>query len=80
MDFLNWLSETFQKIADGIFNSLPKSPIVYLEANDEIKQIISYINWFIPIYTWITILETWLSCILVWYAVQIVLRWIKIIE
>lgn len=80
MDFLTWLSEQFQKIMDGLFKILPKSPIIYLEANSEIKQIISYINWFCPIYTWIAILEGWLTCILIWYAVQIVLRWVKAIE
>ena len=33
MDFLTWLSEQFQKIMDGLFKILPKSPIIYLEAN-----------------------------------------------
>ncbi len=80
MDFLNWLSGAFQDIANAIFELLPKSPIVYLEANTEIRTVISYINWFVPIYLWISILETWLTCIFVWYATQIVLRWLKVIE
>ena len=70
MDFLNWLSGAFQDIANAIFELLPKSPIVYLEANTEIRTVISYINWFVPIYLWISILETWLTCIFVWYATQ----------
>lgn len=80
MDFLTWLSDKFKTIADSIIGILPRSPFVYLTANDEIKTILSYINWFVPIYLWISILETWLTCIFIWYAVQIVLRWIKMIE
>lgn len=80
MDFLAWLSESFKGIADTIFNALPKSPIIYLTADSEVKTALSYINWFIPIYTWIAILENWLIAILTYYALQIVLRWIKVIE
>ena len=80
MDLIEWLTGVFKSIADAIFNVLPKSPIVYLETNSEIRTILSYINWFIPVYLWISILESWLVSILTYYIVQIVLRWIKVIE
>lgn len=29
MDLLNWITDNFQKIVDGIIKALPKSPIVF---------------------------------------------------
>lgn len=80
MEFFQWVGSSLQTLLDGFFNLLPKSPIVYLALNPQISSILSYVNWFCPIYLWISILENWLVSILVWYAVQIALRWIKAIE
>lgn len=80
MDFFEWIGTNLQKLLDSFLNILPKSPIVYLSTTPQISTIISYINWFCPVYLWISILENWLVAILVWYACQIALRWVKAIE
>lgn len=80
MDFLDWLSGKFGEVIDSLTSLLPKSPIVYLTTNDTISDILSYVNWFIPIYLWISILEGWLTAVCIYYIVQVILRWVKIIE
>lgn len=80
MEFFNWLGQNLQDLLDSFLKLFPGSPIIYLSRTPQISTIISYINWFCPVYLWISILENWLVCILVWYACQIALRWIKAIE
>lgn len=80
MDFFNWIGSNLKDLLDSFLNLLPTSPIIYLSKTPQISTIISYINWFCPVYLWISILENWLVAILVWYACQIALRWVKAIE
>lgn len=80
MDLFNYLGDKFSAIGQTILEVLPTSPIVYLEANDEIRQVLAWVNWFIPIYSMISTLEAWLMCILFYYIYQVALRWFKIIE
>ena len=80
MDFFNYLAENFEDLGNTIINSLPTSPIYWLQANSTIKEYLSYVNWFIPIYSMIGTLEAWLMCIIVYYVMQVILRWAKIIE
>lgn len=80
MDLLNWITDNFQKIVDCIIKALPKSPIVFLSTNPSISKVLSYVNWFIPIYLWISVLETWLIAIATYYIYQVILRWVKAIE
>ena len=80
MDLLNWLSEGFQSIWEKLIEILPKCPLYYLETIPEIQQYLGVLNWFMPISTMISIGIAWLECIVVYYMVQVILRWIKVIE
>lgn len=80
MDFFNFIGEQFADLGQTIVNSLPASPIVWLEYNSQIQQYLKWVNWFIPIYQMIPILEIWLVCIAFYFALQVVLRWAKVIE
>ena len=80
MDILDKLGSTFSGLFDKLIDFLPKSPIIYLEANSEIKSILSYVNYFIPISTMISMLEVWLVAVAAYYAFQLILRWAKMIE
>lgn len=80
MDFFNYVGAKFSELGDKILSWLPTSPIVYLQADAEIKKYLGYVNWFIPIYSIISVLETWLVCVLLWYVVQVILRWLKVTE
>ena len=64
---------------NGIIDVLPKSPIVYLSANPTVSKYLSYINWFIPIYSIISLLEFWIVAIVSFYAFRFILKWTKII-
>lgn len=80
MDFLEWLSGTFQKIANNILSILPTSPIVYLQSDSTVSLYLGYVNYFIPVYLWISILESWLVAIGIYYVVRVILRWLKMSE
>ena len=80
MDFLNSLGDTVKGIGNIIIGILPKSPFTFLDANPQIKEILGFLNWFIPIDTMIAISEPWLTAIGIYYVLQAILRWAKIIE
>lgn len=80
MDILEWLSDKFSEIYNSIIDLLPGSPIVYLTSNPTITKYMSFVNWFFPVYLWISMLETWLVAVGIYYAVQVILRWIKVVE
>lgn len=80
MDFLDKLGLGISEIFNKLLDVLPRSPIIYLEANPEIKKFLSYANYFIPINTMIALAETWLLVIAAYYVYQLILRWIKMIE
>lgn len=80
MDFFDKIGMGISEVFNKLLDVLPKSPILYLESNPEIRKILSYVNYFIPISTMISIAETWLITIAAYYVYQLILRWIKMIE
>lgn len=80
MDWFEGLKDSFQDIASGIIEALPKSPIVYLSSSPEVKRVMGYVNFFIPIYTMIGLVEAWLTAIVIYYVVSVILRWLKVVE
>lgn len=72
-DFLN-------EIQSVIFALLPDSPFKDFTVPNNIKEILSYINWLVPFYMIGNTLLAWTGCIVVYYAYQTILRWIKSIE
>lgn len=80
MDLLQWLNESFQGIWEGIVELLPKCPLYYVESNETVKKYLGMVNWFVPVESMIAIGLMWLGCITIFYVVQVILRWIKVIE
>lgn len=80
MDFLDKIGETVSSLGDKLIDLLPKSPFYYIDVNPAVKQVLHYLNWFIPIDLMIPILEGWLIAIGLYYVFQIILRWVKFIE
>ncbi len=80
MDLLEWLSEGFQSVIDVLITILPKSPIMFVESIPEVEKYMGMVNWFIPVYSMIALTEAWLVAVLGWYALQAILRWVKVIE
>lgn len=76
MDLIN-------KGLSAVLGFLPDSPFKMLDELTPVSnllKILSYVNWFIPIYTFVGILEGWLVCVAVYYVYQVVLRWLRAIE
>lgn len=80
MDILEKIGGTLSELWEKLLDVLPKSPVSYLEADDEIKEILSYVNYFIPISAMISLLEAWILVIAIYYGFQLLLRWAKLIE
>lgn len=62
---------------------LPASPFqafVELAENSEFGVYLSWVNWFVPVYTFIPILQAWLLCVALYYAFSIILRWLNVID
>ena len=80
MDFLEKFGETVSSFGEKLIEILPKSPFYYFDANPEVKQVLRYLNWFIPIDTMLSITEGWLTAIALYYVYQWILRWVNYIE
>lgn len=76
--FANILIEGLGLIGNAVMLLLPTSPFTQF-MNVDIPYI-DTLNWILPIGTFISILTAWLTCIALYYLVQVVLRWVKIIE
>lgn len=80
MDWFNGVKEFFADFANSIIDVLPKSPIVYLTINTRVREVMGYVNFFIPIYSMISIVEGWLVAIGVYYVASVILRWLKLTD
>ena len=74
------LADYWQSFGDKIVNVLPKSPFrQYIQAFQELP-FLGWLNWFIPFKEITIIFGAWLGCVALFYLVQIVLRWLKVIQ
>lgn len=80
VEFFEGIKEGFQGFVQALIDFLPTSPIVFIEANAEVKKYLGMLNWFIPIYTMIAMVEAWLVAISIYYLVVVILRWLKIVD
>lgn len=66
----------------AVINLLPQSPFLILEQyqGTQFYELLQMVNWFIPVNTFVGILEVWLPAVAIYYGIQIVLRWVKMIE
>lgn len=73
----------FKSIMDVIISVLPTSPfkgVIKGMESEEVQQVLSYLNWFVPIKDIVAVLAGWLTAIVLYYIYVIVLRWIKAIK
>lgn len=75
-----------QKIIDivglalsSLIGLLPNSPFSSL-ASSPMGDLLSKINFFVPIYEFVAIIQAWLVCVAVYYVYSIFARWIKAID
>lgn len=66
-------------VAETLVNLLPSSPFNMIQ-NSSFSDLISQINYFLPVYEFVVIMETWLVAIAIFYLYSIFARWIKAID
>lgn len=76
--FFSWLGDQLNNILSFICFLLPDSPFRLLDYSP-IGDIISYINYFVPLDFCVDVLAAWGTAIAAYYGFQIVLRWAKAI-
>ncbi len=76
---INWFGEQINIVLSWICAVLPDSPFTLLDKSP-IKDILPFINWFLPVNFIIDLFAAWCAVILVYYGYSIIMRWIKAIS
>lgn len=80
MEWFEGIKDYISGFFDAVIDALPTSPILYLTTNSEIKTVMGYVNFFIPIYTMVSIVESWLTAIAMYYVFTVIMRWLKLTD
>lgn len=80
IEFWNGFTDIANSILNAILFLLPDSPFADIEIPAEVKKILGYVNYFVPIRAMLIIAGSWISAIGVYYLYQIILRRIKAIR
>lgn len=76
----NSITDVVSDIANAIVLLLPDSPFKDIQIPSDVKEIMGYVNYFVPIGAMLTIGASWLTAIGVYYLYQTILRWAKTIK
>ncbi len=77
--FLQFLIDAIGGLLSLLVGLLPSSPFNFV-VNSQFGELISQINYFIPIYEFVTILQAWLIAVGLYYLHSIWARWVKAID
>lgn len=72
---LDWL----QAVLTFLLQLLPDSPFTF-ESASQFRQVMGYINYFIPVGKMIAVFSAWLIAVAIYYSVSAVLRMVKAVE
>ena len=74
------MQELWQAFGHTITNILPKSPFAgFIRALPEWPAL-GWLNWLLPVEDILKVFGAWLAALAAFYLVQIVLRWVKVIQ
>lgn len=76
----NGLTDLIDDILAAVLILLPDSPFADIDIPYEIKQILGYVNYFVPVGAMLAIATGWLTAIGIYYLYQTILRWAKTIK
>lgn len=79
MDIFNSIAALLKQALSWVVALLPNSPFKLLD-NSPIRDILPYINWFVPFGFIVSTLELWLVAIAGYYLYSVILRWVKAIN
>lgn len=77
------LTNGLVSFAVSVVNLFPPSPFLFLRdlaGDGTMQDILSMVNWFVPIYSFVAVLEAWLGGVALYYVYQIVMRWLKVVS
>lgn len=68
------------KVLNAVLFLLPDSPFADIEIPAEVKKILGYVNYFVPIRAMLGIAGSWLAAIGIYYLYQVILRKVHAIK
>lgn len=77
--FVQALLDAIVVVLNFVAGIFPNSPFTIIEHSD-FGDLLSQINFFVPVYEFISLMEAWLVAIALYYAVSTLARWVKTIE
>lgn len=74
------LQDILNDILSVVLLLLPDSPFADVEIPTEVKELLGYVNYFVPVGAMLGIGTGWLTAIGIYYLYQTILRWAKTIK
>ena len=79
--FCQFFIDALVVVLNAACSLFPPSPFqAFLGGGSAFADLLSQINFFLPIYEFGAILEAWLVAVGVYYAISVVARWLKAID
>lgn len=76
----NSITDIVDDVVNAIILLLPTSPFSTYELPPEVKELLGYVNYFVPIKAMLAIAASWVGCIAAYYIYQTILRWANAIR
>lgn len=77
--FVQALLDAIVVVLNFVAGIFPNSPFTII-GHSGFGNLLSQINFFVPVYEFISLMEAWLVAIALYYAVSTLARWVKTIE
>lgn len=78
------LGDLLSQVLGYLVALLPNTPFwyvtSYVQKFEALNRILGYMNYILPISAMVAVLAYWLGAIVIFYAIQVVLRWTKVIS
>lgn len=74
------MQELWESFGHTITNILPRSPFAEFINNAQQMPYMSWVNWVIPFGDMLKVFGAWLGAVAIFYGIQIVLRWLKVVQ
>lgn len=76
----NSITDIVDDVVNAIILLLPTSPFSTYELPPEVKELLGYVNYFVPVKAMVVIAVSWVGCIATYYFYQTILRWANAIR
>lgn len=81
INLINALIRGLGEVLNFVLFLLPNSPFTaFIKSDSTVAYYLKYINYFVPVATFVEILSAYLIAVGLYNVVQIIARWLKLIE